>query len=375
MRKRNSLRSAAVLAVLLVSGAAAAQTVIQADGWVKPDGSLAREAVYVTVRDGQVAEVSGTAPQGAAVQRFEGGILAPGMIDLSGGLAALGDRSEDANAMEPAARAADALDRYQDYAHRLAHAGVTAFAICPDDTTLIGGRLAAVHSVGPDGRPALLGAGPLHVSLSASVYRVDREPTSRTGALGLLRRTLRAATAGDQPEPLRAFAAGELAGLVTAPTAADVLATLRLADQMNLEVSLRHTVDGRDVAGLPGLRDMRVVVGPLSNYASDRDRHSAGALQRAGVRIALVGGYPNAGPDALRLSAAMAVRGGLGLDAARRAVSLVPAEVLGVADRLGAIEVGRQADLVVFSGDPLDLRSRVLAVYSAGRRLEEQAHD
>ena len=111
------------------------------------------------------------------------------------------------------------------------------------------------------------------------------------------------------------------------------------------------------------------IVNPLDLTAARRDALAAGLFEKHGVKVAIAGGLPHAPADSLRIGAAVAARAGLTPEAARRSISIVPAELLGVDEQVGSIALGHQADLVVFSGDPLDLRSRVLAVYVGGQRV------
>jgi imidazolonepropionase-like amidohydrolase len=92
-------------------------------------------------------------------------------------------------------------------------------------------------------------------------------------------------------------------------------------------------------------------------------------FEKHGVKTAIAGGLPTAPADSLRIGAAVAARNGLSLPAARKAITNIPAELLGIEEQTGKIEKGLRADLVVFSGDPLDLQSRVLAVYVSGVRV------
>ena len=108
------------------------------------------------------------------------------------------------------------------------------------------------------------------------------------------------------------------------------------------------------------------LVDPKLGWARDWDLFAllcAPALTGAALWLSRLHGV------ARRAAAAVAVRNGMTPAAARRAITSAPAAALGISDRVGSIERGRLADLVVFSGDPLDLRSRVLAVYVRGRRV------
>ena len=348
--------------------------VIQAAAYVTTDGSIAAGGLLV-ITDEHITQVAGNAPPGASTDDYPGAVLCSGLIDCQAALGAAGNLGERQSAIQAHANARDAFNRYSRELRAALAAGVTTFALTPDDQNLIGGCVAVCQTAGPDGRPRLLtDTGPLKLSLSPAAFKVDREPTSRIGALGLLRETIESARAGGQGQrdPLAAFAAGQSPALLTAPSAADVLAALQLADEYGVKWILAHTTDARRVADQLGAATPRVtglVVGPFDLTTGPRDAAAAGLFERQHVPVAIAGGLPGEPADSLRVGAAVAARAGLSPSAARRAITAVPASLLGVAERIGVLETGHQADVVVFSGDPLDLRSRVLAVYVAGRRV------
>jgi len=373
------IMAVALSAVVLLMTASAngqadsARRVLQAAAYVDAEGQIAKGGVLVI--DGEkIVQLGGDPPADLPVDAYPGAVLCPGLIDCHSALGALGGLSERQQAVQPRVNARDAFDRYSRQLRQALAAGVTTFALAPDDRNLIGGQIAICQTAGPDGRPRLLtNAGPLKLSLSAQTFRPDRDPTSRSGALGLLRETIeggrgssRAAAGSD--DPVTAFAAGRLTGFVTAPSGADVLACLQLAQDYGLRLVPIHTVDARRVAETVAGRVAGIVIGPFDLTTGQRAAVAAGLFARHGTPVAIAGGLPTSPPDSLRLAAAVAARAGLAPPAARRAITAVPAELLGIGDRVGELSAGHQADVVVFSGDPLDLRSRVLAVYVAGRR-------
>jgi imidazolonepropionase-like amidohydrolase len=388
-------RAAAALAILLCVAATLAQTApvrraLKAGGYVAPDGKIVNGGVLV-FEDGRITQVGGDVPAGVAVDSFPQAVLCPGLVDCYGSLGASGWLTERAGAMQAAARASDAFNRFSTQINAALASGVTTFALVPADDNLVGGEIAICQTSGSHQQPRLLReAGPLKLSLSPEALRVDRPPTSREGALGMLRDALTAATAPTKPPvarnspdvkgslppgfdptaaPWPAFATGKLPGLVAAPAAADVLAALDLADQFKLNLILVHTQDARRIAEELAGRARGVIVGPLGLDAGPRAATAAGIFAKRDVPVAIAGGLPSAPADSLRLGAAVAARAGLSTEAARRAITAVPAELLGVADDAGTLAERHRADVVVFSGDPLDLRSRVLAVYIAGERV------
>lgn len=351
-------RPVRILTAALLSTAAAADDrwAIRAAAYVDSSGEL-RKGALIIIDGGSISSVAvdGESAGDLRIVTYEGAVVSPGLIDVHAALGADGQLSERQSAVQPQANARDAFDRYHREFGRAARAGVTCLGLSPDDSNLVGGRIAICKTSGADGGPYVLSdSGPMKLSLSPAVFRRDREPTSRGGAVAMLRKSI---------EP----AWGARTVFVATPSGADVLTMLRMARDYELKLVLMHQVDVRGVGVEIATAKAGVIVGPLGWSTSPRVATAAGLLEKKDVAVAIAGGLPAAAADSLRLGAALAARNGLSLAAARRAITSVPAEFLGVADRVGAIEKGRDADLVIFSGDPLDLRSRVLAVYIDGR--------
>lgn len=358
----------------LVIGAAAladGTRVVRAPQFVSPDGELLENGLIV-IRDGKIAQVGGQPPAGAETDEYDAAVLSPGLIDVASALGAFGNLTENQAAIQPAAIASDAFDRFAPQLAAALRSGVTAFALCPDDQNLIGGRIAICHTGGPGGRGGLIADdGPMKLSLSPETYKPDREPTSRAGALRLLRAVIEQSRAAKPPgdNPVSLVAAGRLPAVVSAPAGADAIAAAEMAEDYGLRLTIQHSRDALDVAPELARRKLSVIVGPLSWNTSRREAAAAAVYEKAGLSVSIAGGSPLYAADSVRFGAALAARHGLSAAAARRAITSAAAAALGLGDRLGALKSGLAADLVVFSGDPIDLRSRVLAVYIDGQRV------
>jgi imidazolonepropionase-like amidohydrolase len=121
-------------------------------------------------------------------------------------------------------------------------------------------------------------------------------------------------------------------------------------------------------------RGVPVLIGPLLTSRSKvelrrRSLANPGRLAAAGVEIGIITDHPVVPIQLLHVQAALAVKEGLDPETALRAVTLTPARVLGVEDRLGSLVPGKAATLCVWSGDPLDVRSRVEAAWIDGRQV------
>lgn len=367
---------ALVVAVsLLGAGSAAAQSdtrAIKAASWVNPKGEIESGGLIV-VTNGRITQVGGAAPAGAVIDEFPDGVLSPGFIDCYSALTAADQLIESSSALQPQARAADALDRHDHALRAAARAGVSAFALAPHAGNLIGGQVALVLTGGSAGEARPLSVpGPLALSLSPAVFRPEREPTSRSGALANLRAAFDAARSGGADDPLAMLLAGKRAAIFVAPSGADALSVIDLATAYSFAPAVIHTEDARDVATELAGAKLPVIVGPLHYASSRRSAAAAGILEAAGVRVAIAGGLPYQGAESLRIGAALAVRNGLSAKGARLAITSTPAAIYGMEKEIGALVVGARAAVVVLSGDPLDLRSQVLAVYADGRRLADR---
>lgn len=366
------LLTVAALCGIVAPAAAQPETrVIKCRAWVNPKGEIETGGLIV-ISNGRITQIGGSVPTGITIEEFADGVISPGFIDAYSALTAADQLIESSSAIQPDVTAAASLDRH-DHALRAAiRAGVTSFVLAPNAGNLIGGQAAiVVAGAGSAEARCLSVPGPLAISLSPSVFRSEREPTSRSGALALLRSSLDTARRKDPQNPIADVIAGKRGALLVAPGASDVLAAIELSTAYSFKPVVINTDAAQDVAAETAAAGLPVVVGPLDYNSSRRGLVAAGLYEKAGVRVAIAGGLPYRGADSLRVGAALATRNGLSAKAARLAITGTPAAIYGLEKEIGSIATGVRANLVVFSGDPLDLRSRPLAVYCDGRRVAE----
>ncbi|MCW3051197.1 MAG: amidohydrolase, partial [Chthonomonadales bacterium] len=167
-------------------------------------------------------------------------------------------------------------------------------------------------------------------------------------------------TKDEDQEPLAAMFRGEIPAFVHANRADEILAALKVfRDENSLPLTLVDAADGFRVAEEIRKRSASVVLGPeILRNDKGQTINNAEALSHAGVPV-LFGSGSGSGTQFLRLNAAHAVRNGMDPVEALRALTLTPARILHVEDRLGSIDLGKDADLVILSGDPLEVTSRV----------------
>jgi imidazolonepropionase-like amidohydrolase len=369
------------------------------------------------VRDGKIAAVGPrgkvAVPEDAEVHDLGPAVLIPGLVIAETTLAESG--RDDEHALTPEFRAIDGFDFYREYRDALS-GGVTTVQIAPGSRRLMPGQGAVVKLAGDEAADRTLRAREsLRIVLGDAfknpprIYEppvgavsVDRplEPTRQQLAASLgsavagLRATFRAATGYGQPtkgprendRALTAVAEHLRQGghvRITAPGAADIRAALALAHEFNLRLLLVDP-SGLDpfrdqlpawrehVAGVIVNAEMRpgaITDPPVPDKDSPKRRQpwdNARALHAAGLRVAIRPASDNDLNDTLFV-AGLFTSGGLSTQEVLRMLTVTPAELLGVSDRVGALAAGKDADFVVLNGEPFATNTRVHAVYVNGR--------
>lgn len=353
----------------------------------------------VVVEDGTVRELGPdvAVPEGAEVVDAAGRWLLPGLVDAHVHLGVWeegeGWAGQDTNEMtDPvmaAARALDAINpRERGFDDALA-GGITSVNVNPGSGNPIGGLTVAVKTYGrvvdemvlrsPSGLKAALGENPKRV-----YGEQQKTPSTRLGvALTLRKAFTEARNHLAKGEDAEGHLINEALGQVLnrqipwrqhSHRADDIATAIRIADEFGYELVLDHGTESYLLADLIAERGIPVLYGPMIVSRSKvevRERSAAapGILDRAGVKVSIITDHPVVPIDHLITQVAIAVKEGMDRDAALRAVTINPATVMGVADRIGSLAPGKDADLVLWSGDPLDLQSRALRVWQEGREV------
>ncbi len=173
-------------------------------------------------------------------------------------------------------------------------------------------------------------------------------------------------------EGIAKLAKGELQPLIAASNYEEINTALKWLNDWKKKGVI---VGGEEAAAFADelkKQDVSVLLSPLLFSAPERVFQNAASLFRKGVRIAFVSDMPEGEASGLRTSALLLFHQGISQDEALKTITLHPAQILGVADSVGSLEEGKDADFIVFSGEPLDLGAKVVAVYSNGRLVHKQ---
>ncbi|MCH5324058.1 MAG: amidohydrolase [Eubacterium sp.] len=359
------------------------------------------ERGYIKIQDGKIAEVG---EMTADVIPAEGDINAegltayPGFIDCHTHIGAwedgLGFEGDDGNEMTdpatPNLRAIDMINPLDRCFDEAAAAGVTSVVSGMGSANALGGTFLAMKTAGGKRIDSRIIKQPIAVKFALgenpkSVYKdKDCAPITRMATAAIIREQLHKATRYaedmdayfesigsedelDRPdydakcEALLPLLKKEIPAHIHAHRADDIFTAIRLCKEFGLDYVIIHATEGHLIAQELAEEGCPVVVGPI---LSDRSKpelknhtiENAAVLHKAGVPLSICTDHPVVPQQYLPLSAALAVRGGLDKTEALRAITINPAKTAGIADRVGSIEVGKDADIVLFDGDPLDVQ-------------------
>jgi imidazolonepropionase-like amidohydrolase len=398
-------RVSAALAALIVAMPAGAQTIAITGGKVYPVSSAPIENATVLIRDGKVVAVGSNVSIPADAQRIDatGKWVTPGLINAGTqlGLVEVGQvqdtRNGSAVGKDHIAASFTAWEGLNTQSVLIAPArreGVTNVVIVPSGGgKLVAGQAAFLSLV--EGMPTDM----LLKSPIAMVAQVSDNQSAGTGARGELLNRLRELIedtrafmrnrAAYERADTREYSAsrldleamipvveGRLPLLVAADKATDIDAALRIAKENNLKIIIGGGAEAWMVAGKLAAAKVPVLTGAMNNIPGSfatlgQNQENAGLLRRAGVQVVITGNGPGDEESFnvrnIKQEAGNAVAYGMSWDDALRAVTLTPAEVFGVADRIGSLQAGRDANVVIWSGDPFEFTSVPEHVYVKGR--------
>jgi imidazolonepropionase-like amidohydrolase len=378
----------------------AGRSVAIVGGRVVPVTGPAIEGGTVLVTDGTIAGVGAglAVPEGVPVIDAAGSWVLPGFIDAHAHVGvheeAQGWAGQDTNEMtDPVTAQVRALDAINpaDLGFRDAiSGGVLAVNVNPGSGNPIGGQTVALKCWGrtvdtmvlrqPSGLKSALGENP-----KRTYGDMDKTPSTRLGTAAVIRGAFvdaanylaRIEAEERKPEAERRLVDRDLKlealGRVLrreipwrqhCHRADDIATAMRIAEEFGYDLVIDHGTEAHLLADLIAARGIPVIIGPLMTSRSkvelrNRSLANPGLLAKAGVTISITTDHPVVPIHFLVHQATLSVKHGLDRETALRALTINPARVAGIDARLGSIEVGKDGDLVIWSGDPLDMFSRV----------------
>lgn len=377
-------------------------------------GGLIHDAVHreayiadILLAGGKIAAIGTdlTAPADAEIFDADGLDVYPGFVDAHThiGLDGYGigyegcDYNEINDIWTPQLRAIDGINPRDPSLAIARKAGVTCVCTGPGSANVLGGTFLAMKTVG-DRIDNMIVKDPVAMKCAFGenpkrCYR-DKCDSTRMSTAAFLRGALmqakdygarKQAANGDvtkmpaynqKLEALLPVLAGEIPLKAHAHQANDIFTALRIAHEFGLRITLEHVTEGHLIVDeLAKEKDVPMAVGPSLTHASkfelqNKSWATPGVLAKAGCHVSIITDNSVIPQQYLPLCAGMAVKAGMDEFDALKAITINPAEHIGVADRVGTLEVGKDADVVVTAGCPFEVMTETRAVFIDGNRVD-----
>jgi imidazolonepropionase-like amidohydrolase len=367
------------------------------------------ERGFVEVLNGKIAMVSSGVPNCVGDGDIDAALktLYPGFIDAHSHIGFIGggddsepdDLNETGDPVTPHLRAIDGFNFSDACLRDAVEAGITAAVTGVGSANPIGGDCIAVKTHGLTADDMLIRRVGIKFALGENPKRTYADmgegPRTRMAAAAMIREALFKArrygalleAADGAPAGLPEYDAKseallpllnrELKAFFHCHRADDIMTAVRVAKEFDLKYALIHCTAGRAVAETLGGEKAEVIIGPVIVGADKReqtghDAATAGVLYNSGVKIVVCTDHSETPVQYQRLSAACCVKAGLPRMEALRAITINAAEIAGIADRVGSITVGKDADLVLLDGEPFDIMTNAVLTMIDGKTVFRQ---
>lgn len=309
------------------------------------------------------------------------------------------DGNECVDPISPELRAIDGINPFDRCFEEARENGITTVVTGPGSANVIGGQFVALNTVG-DTIEDMIIKEPLALKIAfgenpKGVYSEQKKsPSTRMATAAMLRQALidaqeyekailRAQEKEDENPPERDLQKEilvkalhrEILVKAHAHRADDILTAIRIGKEFNLDLSIEHCTEGHLIAQQLKKEKVKIILGPLiterckielKNLTFEAPRK----LYEQGIEFAIMTDHPVIPTQYLPVCAAICVRYGLPEEEALKAITLNAAKAVGLEDRLGSIQPGKQADIVLWAGDPLDARTKVEQVWIRGQQVK-----
>ena len=359
----------------------------------------------ILVEDGKIKAIGENLeiPGDAEVVDADGLQVYPGFVEAHGhiGLDGYGigyegmDYNEMNDILSPQMRGIDGVKPMDPAFPKAAAAGVTCVCVGPGSANVLGGTFTTIKTVGKRVDDMVVRDG---VAMKCAfgenpkrVYR-DKKDSSRMTTAALLRETLFKAreymekkeAAGDDISKRPAFdmkleallpvMRREIPLKAHAHAAEDLFTALRIAREFDLKITLEHVTEGHLIVEELVKENVPLAVGPTLGSASkfelrNKSWTTPGVLAAAGCQVSIITDSPVIPQEYLPLCAGLAVQAGMDPFAALQAITINPAKHAGIADRVGSLEAGKDADIVITDGCPFEVSAKVKHVFIDGKAV------
>ncbi len=297
------------------------------------------------------------------------------------------DCNEKNEPITPYLKAIDAINPMDSAFHNALSAGITGLMVGPGSSNIVGGQFAFIKAYGRSiDKMVVLEPAAMKIAFGenpkSNYDSMNKMPTTRMAIGAMLREELfkakkyyikkqNAKKSGDgfdedfRKECWIPVIEKKIPLKVHVHRADDILTAIRIAKEYDLDLTLDHCTEGHLIAGEIKESGFPAIIGPSLSTRNkvetkNVDFKTPGILCKEGIKVAIMTDHPVTRIQDLVLCAAFAAREGLGEEEGLKAITINAAEICNVSDRLGSLEVGKDADIAIFDGHPMDIFTRTL---------------
>lgn len=394
MKNVNGITVLFMVAFITLSTSSFSQVAVKAEKIYTMAGKVIENGI-ILCKDGKIDQIgtSNDIDIPSEYKIVEGKIATPGLIDAHTvvGLSGIYNQEHDQDQLEisdpiqPELRAFDAFNPKEQLINWISAFGVTTVNTGHSPGALSSGQTMIVKTSGAFESPILDSVSSVVFSLGTEVSREFKSPGTRPKGIAMLRDAFYQAKASegkeDGPKNIRneilvKILNKEIPAIITANTAVDILGAIRLADEFQIELILDGGAESYLVieeirqAGVP------VILHPMMSRTNNLSYETPRILKENNITFAIQGGYESYVPKVrvVLFEAAVAAANGLSFEDALSAITISAAKILNINDRVGSIEIGKDADIALFDGDPFEYTSHVQAVLLNGKIIHSGSH-
>lgn len=364
----------------------------------------------ILIEEGKIAEVSDHINikdrSGVEAIDAEGCWVLPGLIESHCHVGIIEERKgfegDDCNEknepITPYLRAIDAINPMDSAFHNALSAGITGLMVGPGSSNIVGGQFAFIKAYGRTiDKMVVLAPAAMKVAFGenpkTNYDSKGQIPTTRMAIAALLREEIynakkyykkkqdakKAGDSFDEDFKLESWLPvleKRIPLKVHAHRADDIQTAIRIAEEFDLRLTLDHCTEGHLIAEEIKDSGFPAIIGPTLSTRNkvetqNVDFKTPGILHKEGVKVSLMTDHPVTRIQDLMVCATFAAREGLGVEEALKAITINAAEICNVSDRVGSLEKGKDADIAIFSGNPMDLFTRTLYTLIDGQIVYE----
>jgi imidazolonepropionase-like amidohydrolase len=373
-------------AMLLLVPTSQAQIAVKGDMVYTMAGDAIENGV-VLMRDGKIERV-GRFDVPSGYQVMEAAVVTPGLVDAHSVVGLAGylnqaddqDQVERSSPMQPELRAIDAYNPREALVEWVRGFGVTTLHTGHGPGVLVSGQTMIVKTIGNDVQESVMEpAAMVAVTLGDGARASSGSPGTRSKMIAMLRGELLKARDYDpengtdlRMEAFKAVLDGDMRMLITVERSHDILTTLRLAEEFGIDIVLDSASEAYLVTDQIKAAGVPVITHPsMARHGGERANatfEAAMHLRDAGIPFALQSGFEAYVPKTrvILFEAGVAAANGLTFEEALASITIDAARLLGVDDRVGSIEVGKDADIAMYDGDPFEYTTHAIGVIING---------